>query len=173
MRPGVDWQPSLLDGGAPAPDRSFGRLTRLQLDEHSWVDHCPGWLSGSDDVFALLSDRARWQQRTVHMYDKQVLEPRLTAGWSTDAADATTPTVLRELAATLSSRYGVDFDRIWVNLYRGGADSVAWHGDRNRLVMTRPLVATVSLGSRRRFLLRRRGTTTAVHGSSRATGTSW
>ncbi len=35
MRPGVDWQPSLLDGGPPAPDASFGRLTRLQLDEHS------------------------------------------------------------------------------------------------------------------------------------------
>jgi len=163
MRPDVDWQPSLLDGGLPATDASFRRLTRLQLDEHSWVDHCPGWLSGSDEVFASLSGEARWQQRTVHMYDKQVLEPRLTAGWSTDAADATTPAVLRELTAVLSSRYGVDFDRVWVNLYRGGADSVAWHGDRNRLVMTRPLVATVSLGSRRRFLLRRRGTTTATH----------
>src|SRR3954468_251990 len=163
MRPGVDWQPSLLDGGLPATDASFRRLTRLQLDEHSWVDHCPGWLSGSDEVFASLSGEARWQQRTVHMYDKQVLEPRLTAGWSTDAADATTPAVLRELTAVLSSRYGVDFDRVWVNLYRGGADSVAWHGDRNRLVMTRPLVATVSLGARRRFLLRRRGTTTATY----------
>jgi alkylated DNA repair dioxygenase AlkB len=67
------------------------------------------------------------------------------------------------MAAALSQRYEVGFDRIWVNLYRDGADSVAWHGDRNRLVMTRPLVATVSLGSRRRFLLRRRGTTTATH----------
>jgi alkylated DNA repair dioxygenase AlkB len=67
------------------------------------------------------------------------------------------------MAAALSARYAVGFDRIWVNLYRDGADSVAWHGDRNRLVMTRPLVATVSLGARRRFLLRRRGTTKATH----------
>ena len=191
MRPGVDWQPSLFDGGTPAHDAAFSGLQRLQLDEHSWVDYCPGWLAGSDAVFAALAEQARWQQRTVHMYDRQVLEPRLTAGWSTDLPsrdqgirgdrgtpsgeefvdhgserndeDADTPPVLRDMAAVLSSRYGVRFDRIWVNLYRDGADSVAWHGDRNRLVMTRPLVATVSLGARRRFLLRRRGTTTLTH----------
>jgi alkylated DNA repair dioxygenase AlkB len=163
MRPELDWQPSLFDGGAPSLDVSYAGIERLQLDEHSWIDYCPGWLAGSDDVFAALAEEARWQQRTVHMYDREVLEPRLTAGWSTEAADADTPGVLRDMAGALSQRYGVDFDRIWVNLYRNGADSVAWHGDRNRLVMTRPLVATVSLGARRRFLLRRRGTTTATH----------
>jgi hypothetical protein len=90
MQPQVDWQPSLLDGGAPAPDRSYAALERIVLDEHSWVDYCPGWLEGSDEVFEELAAQARWQQRTVPMYDKQVLEPRLTAGWSTDAADADT-----------------------------------------------------------------------------------
>jgi alkylated DNA repair dioxygenase AlkB len=163
MRPELDWQPSLFDGGAPSLDVSYAGIERLQLDEHSWVDYCPGWLAGSDDVFAGLAQEARWQQRTVHMDDREVLEPRLTAGWSAEAAGADTPGVLRDMAGALSQRYGVDFDRIWVNLYRNGADSVAWHGDRNRLVMTRPLVATVSLGARRRFLLRRRGTTSATH----------
>ena len=161
MQPQVDWQPSLFDGGAPAPDVSYAGMQRVVLDEHSWVDYCPGWLDGSDEVFEELAAQARWQQRTVPMYDKQVLEPRLTAGWSTDAADVETPPVLRTMAAALSRRYHVVFDRIWVNLYRDGADSVAWHGDRNRLVMTRPLVATVSLGSRRRFVLRRRGGSSA------------
>jgi alkylated DNA repair dioxygenase AlkB len=168
VRAEVDWQPSLFDGGPPALDISYRSLQRIVLDEHSWVDYCPGWLAGSDDVFALLAEQARWQQRTVHMYDRKVLEPRLTAGWSTDAptVDGETtdaPDILCDMAAALSARYGVGFDRIWVNLYRDGADSVAWHGDRNRLVMTRPLVATVSLGSRRRFLLRPRGTTRALH----------
>ena len=163
MRAEVDWQPSLFDGGPPALDISYRALHRIELDEHSWVDYCPGWLAGSDDVFALLADQARWQQRTVHMYDKQVLEPRLTAGWSTDTADTDAPPILSDMATALSARYGVGFDRIWVNLYRDGADSVAWHGDRNRLVMTKPMVATVSLGSRRRFLLRPRGTTRALH----------
>jgi alkylated DNA repair dioxygenase AlkB len=159
----IDWQPSLFDGGPLELDTGYGQLRRIQLDERSWVDYCPGWLSGSDLVFAELAGQARWQQRTVHMYDRQVLEPRLTAGWSTDAEDAATPPVLRAMAELLSGRYRVGFDRIWVNLYRDGADSVAWHGDRNRLVMSRPLVATVSLGARRRFLLRRRGTARTLH----------
>lgn len=157
------WQPSLFDGGAPDLDLSYGGLRRIPLDDSSWVDYCPGWLAGSDEVFGQLADQARWQQRTVHIYDRRLPEPRLTAGWSTDAADDDVPDILTQMASALSTRYAVGFDRIWVNLYRDGGDSVAWHGDRNRLVMTRPLVATVSLGARRRFLLRRRGTSKAVH----------
>ena len=50
MRADVDWQPSLFDGGPPALDISYRSLQRIELDEHSWVDYCPGWLAGSDDV---------------------------------------------------------------------------------------------------------------------------
>src|SRR4051812_49998010 len=98
MQADVDWQPSLFDGGPPTHDVTFAGLERLQLDEHSWVDHCPGWLTGSDAVFAALAQEARWQQRTVHMYQREVLEPRLTAGWATDAADAGTPPRLHDMA---------------------------------------------------------------------------
>ena len=163
MRAELAWQPSLFDGGTPALDVSYGGVRRIRLDDRSWVDYCPGWLAGSDAVFAELAAQARWQQRTVHMYDRKLPEPRLTAGWSTDATDRDVPDILLRMADLLSTRYRVGFDRIWVNLYRDGADSVAWHGDRNRLVMTQPLVATVSLGARRRFLLRPRGTSRALH----------
>jgi alkylated DNA repair dioxygenase AlkB len=61
------------------------------------------------------------------------------------------------LRAELSGRYGLTFDSVHVNLYRSGSDSVAWHGDTVRKVMRNPLVAIVSLGERRRFLLRPRG----------------
>jgi alkylated DNA repair dioxygenase AlkB len=160
---GVAWQPSLLDGGEPQLSTSYSGIRRIRLDARSWVDHCPGWLSGSDAVFAELAGAARWQQRSVQMYDKVLPEPRLTAGWSTDAHGGDAPAVLRAMCRALSERYAVEFDRVWVNLYRDGRDSVAWHGDRNRLVMTNPIVATVSLGGRRSFLLRPRGTSAAVH----------
>jgi alkylated DNA repair dioxygenase AlkB len=159
----VAWQPSLFDGGPLGLDLDYTGLRRIHLDDRSWVDYCPGWLSGSDIVFDALAGEARWQQRTVHIYDRVLPEPRLTAGWSTDADAETLPPMLREMAGTLSQRYPVEFDRIWVNLYRDGFDSVAWHGDRNRLVMTRPMVATVSLGARRKFLLRRRGESRTLH----------
>jgi alkylated DNA repair dioxygenase AlkB len=163
VRAAIAWQPSLYDGGPLALDTDYTGMRRIQLDEHSWVDYCPGWLSGSDLVFDELAGEARWQQRTVTMYDRVLPEPRLTAGWSTDGSDDGGPPVLREMAQLLSVRFGVGFDRVWVNLYRDGQDSVAWHGDRNRLVMSRPLVATVSLGARRKFLLRPRGTSRALH----------
>jgi alkylated DNA repair dioxygenase AlkB len=159
----VCWQPSLFDGGPVALDVDYTGMRRIVLDERSWVDYCPGWLSGSDVVFDELAGEARWQQRTVTVWDRTLPEPRLTAGWSTDADSTDVPPALREMATMLSGRYAAGFDRIWVNLYRDGADSVAWHGDRNRLVMSRPLVATVSLGARRRFLLRPRGTSRALH----------
>jgi alkylated DNA repair dioxygenase AlkB len=163
VRAAIAWQPSLYDGGPLGLDLDYVGIRRIQLDERSWVDYCPGWLSGSDLVFDELAGEARWQQRTVKMYDRTLPEPRLTAGWSTDATDGSVPPTLRSMAEALSARYALGFDRIWVNLYRDGADSVAWHGDRNRLVMTRPMVATVSLGARRKFLLRRRGTTKTLH----------
>jgi alkylated DNA repair dioxygenase AlkB len=151
------FQGSLIDGGEPAIDLDFAGLTRVQLDDTSWVDHAPGWLGGSDSLFEHLLAIGAWQQRERHMYDGKVLEPRLTAGFSADASDATMPPVLAQIAAALSERYEVDFDRIWVNLYRDGQDSVAWHPDRNGKVHRNPLVATVSLGDRRRFLLRPKG----------------
>jgi alkylated DNA repair dioxygenase AlkB len=161
MDANVSWQPSLFDGGPPALDVSYDGLRRIRLDQRSWVDYCPGWLAGSDEVFELLASTARWQQRTVTMWEHTVLEPRLTAGWSVDASDA--PALLLEMCGLLSTRYEIGFDSVWVNLYRDGQDSVAWHGDRHRHVMARPMVATVSLGARRKFQLRRRGTSTIVH----------
>ena len=155
--PQLAYQPSLLDGGTPHVDTTFAGLRRVELDATSWVDHVPGWVAGSDAVFDELVATGRFQQRDRMMYDKRVPDPRLTAGWSTDPADGELPEVLLSMCAPLSARYGVEFDRIWVNLYRDGRDSVAWHGDRNAKVHRNPLVATVSLGARRKFALRPRG----------------
>jgi alkylated DNA repair dioxygenase AlkB len=158
----VALQESLFDGGPPRPDVTFAGVRGIELDARSWVDHAPGWLQGSDELFTELAGTGRFTQRTVRMYDRTLPEPRLTAGWSTDVAGSDLPASLRALSAPLSERYGVEFDRIWVNLYRDGRDSVAWHGDRNRHTHTDPLVATVSLGARRRFLLRPLGGATRV-----------
>src|SRR5690242_6809502 len=54
-------------------------------------------------------------------------------------------------------RYAVQYDVHWCSLSREGRDSVAWHGDRNRLEMVDPIIALVSVGEYRPFLVRRRG----------------
>lgn len=147
------FQPSLFGTGDPEPDASFTGLYRHQLDERSWVDVVPGWLSGPDTLFVELAESAPWVQRDRWMYDQRVVEPRLTCSWTVGEA----PPVVDELARVLSRRYGVDFDSVAANYYRSGHDSVAWHGDTVRRSLARPVVAIVSLGNRRRFGLRPRG----------------
>jgi hypothetical protein len=153
--PQVAWQGSLFD--APDADRvpaarlDFAALRRDPLDERSWVDVVPGWVPDHAELFDWLREHAPWRQRTRTMWDRAVLEPRLVAVWGTGEP---LPAPLRELVAPLDARYGVAFDSCLVNLYRDGDDAVAWHGDTVRKVLRDPLVATVSLGARRSFLLR-------------------
>ena len=147
------WQPSLLGAGAPAVDDSFRSLARHQLSPDAWVDHCPGWLSGPDTLFEQLLSIATWRGHERVMYGGRVAEPRLRARYDTLPPLA----VLKDAGRLLSARYSVDFDSVGLNLYRDGRDSVAWHGDRIPTDLAEPLVATLTLGTRRRFLMRPKG----------------
>lgn len=158
VTPDLSLQRTLFDaGGVPSFDASFSSLARLDLDETSWIDHAPGWVRGSDALFdAVVSSRA-WGVRTRWMYERRVREPRLTASWSLASGLPLEPPLLEEIRRALSDRYGVVLDSAGFNLYRDGSDSVAWHRDRIRKEIPEPVVALVSLGEPRRFLLRRRG----------------
>ena len=148
----LSWQGSLFDP-EDGPGLSFDALVRHRLDDRSWLDEVTGWVPDHAAVFELLLARAPWQQRERWMYDRKVLEPRMVAGWTGEML-VELPPRLEEMRAAVSERYRVEFDSVHVNLYRDGRDGVAWHGDTNRRTLTDPLVATVSLGERRRFLLR-------------------
>ncbi len=159
MTPGVDtpFQPSLLDGSEPAFDRAFSRLERISLDETSWIDWAPGWVSGSDRLFALVLASRRWGTRTRWMYDRRVVEPRLTSPWSAADGEPLEPPIVDDMRAAHGERYGVAFDSAGFNLYRDGRDGVAWHGDKIVKAIAEPVVPLVSLGEPRTFLLRPRG----------------
>ena len=155
--PDVIWQPSLLDAGSePRINESFDHLERIQLDPQAWVDYAPGWLHGSDQLFEQLLERSRWGQRSRRMYDRIVQEPRLTSGWQASSGDPLEPPVLEQMRAVLSERYAVEIDSVGLNLYRDGRDGVAWHGDHIRKEIENPVVALVSIGEPRKFLLRPR-----------------
>jgi len=141
----------------PAFDPGFGGLTRTWLDERSFVDYAPGWLQGSDAAFRDVLESRNWGQRTRRMYDRRVLEPRLTAPWNLRSGVPLEPEILDDVRLALSARYGVLFDSAGFNLYRDGRDSVAWHGDKIRKEIADPVVALLSLGEPRKFLLRRKG----------------
>jgi alkylated DNA repair dioxygenase AlkB len=154
----VFYQGSLFGTLVPEFDATFGGLCRLDLDTTTWVDLAPAWLSGSDQIYDELVATLPFRQRTgVRMYDRIVDEPRLSASWRAEHGTPEPLPILRDIRLLLAERYGEPFDSIGFNLYRDGKDSVAWHGDRHRHVVTNPLIAIVSVGAPRPLRLRRRG----------------
>lgn len=119
----------------------------------SWVDFGP-WVSGSAALFDEIRTTRPWKQRTRTLFDKDVLEPRLTAPWNKASGQALEPQILEDLRQALSARYSVEFDSIGFNYYRDGQDSVAWHRDHISREIKEPVVALVSLGDPRKLLLR-------------------
>jgi alkylated DNA repair dioxygenase AlkB len=150
---GVSWQPSLLDlDQATTIDPTLAGRSRIVLDASSWLDLLPSWVRGGDALLDALATAAPWlPQRTRQMWDNAVSEPRIIAQWP-DLG--TLPPVVEQMRLAVSHAYDTDFDRVAVNLYRDGRDSVAWHGDRVRHTHQSPLVVTVSLGARRPFRVR-------------------
>jgi 2OG-Fe(II) oxygenase superfamily len=51
---------------------------------------------------------------------------------------------------------GVDFNSCLANLYRDGSDSMGFHSDDEPELGPEPIIASISLGARRRFVLRHR-----------------
>ena len=132
-------------------DASFADLRRAELADGAWVDHAPGWVTGHDLLFEQLERSLTWCTETRRMYDHVVATPRLLA---TIAAREVCGGVIDDMRRVLSEHYGEDFVRTTAALYRDGNDSVAWHGDTTARDMERAVVATVSLGQPRKFLLR-------------------
>jgi alkylated DNA repair dioxygenase AlkB len=147
-------QRSLFGGAPPAADDTFATIRRRYLDASAWVDHAPGWLSGHELVMEDLARTTRWQQPRREMYDRTVDVPRLVASLPDDGPGHP---VLDEVRHALARRYLVEFPHVSLGYYRDGRDSVAWHGDYVAREMREALVATVSLGEPRRFLLRPAG----------------
>lgn len=151
-------QATLFGGGSPVPDRSFAGAVRIDLDDRSWVEFVPQWLTGGDTLFEEILEAIEVRQRTgIAMYDSVVDEPRLSAWWHASSGDPVPVPVLSDIGELLTARHHRPFDSIGFNLYRDGDDSVAWHGDRHRRRVTDPVVAILSLGAPRPLKLRRRG----------------
>jgi alkylated DNA repair dioxygenase AlkB len=147
------FQPSLLASAeALGFDAGLDGARRRFLGSGAWLDVVPGWVRGADTLFERVLEEAPWERRTRTMWDQVVEEPRLsTHVWPEPSPPAPA------MADALSARYGLDVTSISANLYRDGQDSVAWHGDTAGRRVETTVVAIVSLGSPRRFLLRPKG----------------
>jgi alkylated DNA repair dioxygenase AlkB len=132
-------------------DASFADVRRHELAHGAWVEHVPGWVRNHDGLFDELRAGLSWRNESRVMYDRVVDTPRLLARVPKTGAGQP---IIEQLRLALSARYGEEFVRTTAALYRDGRDSVAFHGDTTARDMDAALVATVSLGEPRRFLMK-------------------
>ena len=140
-------QLDLFGRAEPTFDGAFRTLRRRALAFGAWIDYAPGWVAGHEALFEQLRGSLAWRSETRPMYDRIVAVPRLLA--SVPAVG-----VVAAMQRALDQRYGERFVRTSAALYRDGHDSVAFHGDTTARDMDEAIVATVSLGEPRRFLVK-------------------
>jgi alkylated DNA repair dioxygenase AlkB len=127
-----------------------------------------GFLSGAEasSLFQRLRSEVPWRQDTIKIYGKEHLLPRLQQ-WYGDAGLNYTWSGIRmvplpwipalnEIRRRAEEAVKERFNTALLNLYRNGDDTVAWHSDDERTLGPTPIIASVSLGAERDFVLRHR-----------------
>lgn len=154
-------QGSLLDQEPELGLRDLGSaLRRTTLSHGAWVDVRPGWITGSDDLFAHVLAHVDWRAERRWMYEREVDTPRLLRFY--DRHEPLPHPLVTRARDVLSEHYAAELGEPFVTagmcLYRDGADSVAWHGDtQGRSSTADTMIAIVSLGTPRPLALRPRG----------------
>jgi alkylated DNA repair dioxygenase AlkB len=126
------------------------------------------WLAAgeADALFEALRAAVPWDVHRIRMFGRVVDSPRLScwigdpgAGYRYSGAHFEPnpwPVALRPIRARLADGLRIDFNSVLANLYRDGRDCMGWHSDDEPELGSRPLIASLSLGGTRRFVLKHR-----------------
>jgi alkylated DNA repair dioxygenase AlkB len=147
-------QRSLLGGGEIRVD-DHARFERIVLDDGSWIDIAREWLLGADTLLDAIVDAVDWKQGRRRMYDRVLDDPRLSRWYG--RGDPLPHPALAAIGARLDRQLGVPLAGPALNYYRDGADSVAWHADRELRELRDTRIAILTLGAKRPFLIRPKG----------------
>ena len=129
-------------------------VERTELGDGAWVDVARGWLTGADALYEHLLTNVAWQTSRLFRYDHFVEERRLSTGWRRGMPiphDA-----LATATRGVQNRYGVRFDSFGIIQYRDGRDGQAFHRDTDMRWLDDTIIAILSLGAQRPWLLRPR-----------------
>lgn len=128
--------------------------------------YLPNFLAPAEatGTFTRLRDEIAWQQHVVQLFGRAVNAPRLSA-WHGDSGASYTysglalepqpwPPLLADLRRRVNEASSAPFNSALLNLYRDGNDGMGWHSDDEKELGPEPCIASLSLGAKRRFLLR-------------------
>jgi alkylated DNA repair dioxygenase AlkB len=121
--------------------------------------------AGSDTkILRRLIAEIAWRSEEVVMWGRKLPQPRLTA-WYGDA-DASyaysgiqlhplpwTP-ILLDIKARVEETVGSTFNSVLINYYRDNRDSIGFHSDDEPELGEQPVIASLSLGEERMFILK-------------------
>lgn len=143
------------------------RAMRIDLPDAE-VSFSAAWLSQdeADALFATLRATIPWQVHRIRLFGREHAAPRLSC-WIGDAGASYRysgtrfdpypwPPALMPLRARLSDELGVPFNSVLANLYRDGRDAMGWHSDDEPELGPSPVIASLSLGATRRFVMKHR-----------------
>lgn len=147
-----------------AADANGGRIALRDAE----LRYRPGWLPAvrADALFDALSAQVPWEIHRIRLFGREVDSPRLSC-WMGDA-DATyrysgvrhAPRpwlpALDGVRERLRRETGADFNSVLLNRYRDGRDAMGWHSDDEAELGPQPIIASLSLGATRRFVLKHR-----------------
>jgi len=133
---------------------SSAATERVDLDGTSWVDVTRGWLSGADELHSELMECVPWRSSRLFRYDHWVEERRLGSFWS--RGRPLPHPALAPIHKAVEKTYGVTFNGFGLIQYRDGRDGQAFHRDTDMRWLDDTLIAILTLGARRPWLMRPR-----------------
>ena len=155
--------------GEPRPRRARVIQGHGLLDiEDGVFEYWPGFLDPEEasSYFAALQSRIDWHTPRVFVYGRWIDSPRQSAWYGDRGAvyrysgtiNEPIPWLpeLKALRERLNDFCKNQFNSMLANHYRSGSDSMGWHSDDEKELGPDPVIASISLGGARRFLLRHR-----------------
>lgn len=126
----------------------------------------PGWLARdeADALFDAVIETVPWSVHRLRLFGREVDSPRLSCWMGDEGASYRysgtrfTPQpwlpALVAVRARLDREFDARFNSVLANLYRDGRDAMGWHRDDEPELGDSPVIASLSLGATRRFLLK-------------------
>ena len=120
------------------------------LADGAKVSLFPNYVRNPDALFEELLTNIKWKKFEYKVYDKMVKSPRFMHILYFDN-DTDLP-CLQNIKTRIEKITGVEFSYAVLNYYRDGNDYISYHADRE--VESGQIVVSVSLGAKRRFILK-------------------
>jgi len=118
----------------------------------------------ADQFFSVLITEISWQHESIKIFNKNMLQPRLTAYYG-DKNYCYSGIIMQSqpwhhllliIKKAIEAIANVNFNAVLLNQYRDGNDSMGWHSDDEKELGKTSVIASLSLGETRRFMLRRK-----------------